>query len=143
ASARLTVVAAPSASTALSQATDQRGSSAQAAAPTASASAAGPGNVPAPQGSASQGSTALAGRILDTERRPLPGVTIVMPLGTRELRAVTDATGHFRLEDPPAGDQLILVDGETASTASAKYPTIPVTVKIRPHGVTQLHYVPP
>ncbi len=88
------------------------------------------------------GQTALTGRILDTHRRPIPGVTIQMPVGSSTLEAVTDAAGMFLLQNVPPGNQLVLVDGQPASTAAAKYPTIPITVPIQPGVVNRLPFTP-
>jgi RHS repeat-associated protein len=88
------------------------------------------------------GQTALTGRILDTHRRPIPGVTIQMPVGSSTLEAVTDAAGNFLLQNVPPGTQLVLVDGQPASHATAKYPTIPITVTIQPGVVNRLPFTP-
>jgi hypothetical protein len=61
--------------------------------------------------------TALIGRVLDTDREPLPGVAVIVE-GTS---AFTDANGHFILLDPPAGEQVVLIDGGPASNAEASW----------------------
>jgi RHS repeat-associated protein len=84
------------------------------------------------------GTTALAGQILETGKQPLPHVTI--RLGS--LSTKTDAGGNFLLLTPPTGDQLVFLDGSTASTATAVYPLIPVKVTIVKGQVTPLPYTP-
>jgi RHS repeat-associated protein len=84
------------------------------------------------------GATALSGRVVTTEEAPLANVTI--RLGT--LTTLTDGGGNFLLSNPPAGEQVVLIDGSTASTPNASYPTIPVTVTIQPGQVTSLGFTP-
>jgi hypothetical protein len=84
------------------------------------------------------GTTALTGTILETGKKPLPNVTT--RLGG--LSTKTDAGGHFLLVDPPTGEQLVFLDGATASTATAVYPLIPVKVTILKGRVTPLPYTP-
>jgi hypothetical protein len=67
--------------------------------------------------------TALVGRIVDTERDPIPGVAIVLDQRT----AVTDSNGNFLLLDLPAGEDVILIDGDPAGAPGRRYPTIPVS----------------
>ncbi len=86
----------------------------------------------------SQSTTALAGRVLTTEELPLPNVTI--RLGT--LTAQTDGAGNFLITNPPSGEQVVLIDGSTASTPTTSYPTIPVTVTIVPGQVTSVGFTP-
>ena len=86
----------------------------------------------------SAGPTALSGRVVNTEEQPLANVTI--RLGT--LATLTDGGGNFLLPDPPAGPQVVLIDGSTASTPTTSYPTIPVTVTIQPGQVTPLGFTP-
>ncbi len=85
-----------------------------------------------------QGTTALSGRVVTEEEAPLPNVTI--RLGT--LTTQTDGAGSFHLTNPPTGPQVVLLDGSTASTPTASYPTIPVTVTIAPGQVTPLGFTP-
>ena len=86
----------------------------------------------------SAGATALGGRVVTTEEQPLPNVTI--RLGS--LTTLTDGSGNFLLPHPPAGPQVVLIDGSTASTPLVSYPTIPVTVTIAPGQVTPLGFTP-
>ncbi|MBI5378840.1 MAG: hypothetical protein HZA23_01615, partial [Nitrospirae bacterium] len=84
------------------------------------------------------GTTALSGQILETGKKPLPHVTI--RLGS--LSATTDTGGNFLLLNPPLGEQLVFLDGATASTATTIYPLIPVKVTIVKGQVTPLPYTP-
>jgi RHS repeat-associated protein len=84
------------------------------------------------------GTTALSGRVVTTEEAPLPNVTI--RLGS--LTTQTDGGGNFLLSNPPAGPQVVLIDGSTASTPTVSYPTIPLTVTIAPGQVTSLGLTP-
>ncbi|MBZ0160622.1 MAG: DUF6531 domain-containing protein [bacterium] len=84
------------------------------------------------------GRTALSGRVVDTDERPLQGVTIAVG-GTT---ASTDANGNFLLLDPPAGDQVVLIDGGPASTPTQHYPTITVSLTIAAWQLNHLPYLP-
>src|SRR5206468_3645799 len=84
------------------------------------------------------GRTALAGRVVDTDRNPLPQASIIL----NSLSVSTDANGNFLMLDPPAGDQVVLIDGDPASNASNRYPTIPVSVTIVANRVNELPYLP-
>ena len=88
------------------------------------------------------GQTVLTGRILDTHRRPIRGATIQLLTGNRTVETTTDAAGSFLLQDVPPGEHLVLVDGHPASHAAAKYPTIPITVTLRPGVVNRLPFTP-
>jgi hypothetical protein len=55
---------------------------------------------------------------------------------------MTDAAGNFLLTLSVAGPQVFLIDGSTANTATATYPTIPVTVTIQPGVVNTLGFTP-
>ncbi len=85
-----------------------------------------------------EGITALSGRVLTTEEAPLPDVTV--QVGTVTGR--TDGAGNFLLTNPPTGQQVILIDGSTASTPSVSYPTIPITLPIEPGKATTLGFTP-
>jgi hypothetical protein len=50
----------------------------------------------------------------DGSNRPLEGVTVTVDGAEERLRAVTDATGYFRLQPSPAGRFFVHVDGRTA-----------------------------
>ncbi len=78
--------------------------------------------------------TAITGRVLASEPGangvdvPLPGVTITVDGLEETLRAVTDATGSFRLQPCPAGRFFVLVDGRTSPAgqwpSGAYYPAL-------------------
>jgi len=86
----------------------------------------------------SPGITTLTGRVLDTDKKPLRNVTIRVG----ETSTTTDESGNFILENPSTGDQVVLIDGFTASTESTKYPTIPITMNIGPNQTNYLPYIP-
>lgn len=88
------------------------------------------------------GITALAGRVLDTETNPIPGVTLRVGGLQSAITAVTDAGGNFLMLDPPLGDQLLLIDGQTASDEITKYPTIPHNITIVEGIVNRLPFQP-
>ncbi len=88
------------------------------------------------------GQTVLVGQVRDEDDQPLPNVTIKLSGSTLTTLGVTDAGGNFQVTVPVAGTQTILIDGSTASTASARYPTIPLTVTLQPGTVTSLPFVP-
>jgi hypothetical protein len=50
----------------------------------------------------------------DGSNRPLEGVTVTVDGAEERLRAVTDATGYFRLQPSPTGRFFVHVDGRTA-----------------------------
>lgn len=84
------------------------------------------------------GPTALSGRVVTTDEAPLANVTIRLS----SLTTLTDGGGNFLLANPPAGPQVVLIDGSTASTPTTSYPTIPVTVTVQPGQVTPLGFTP-
>ena len=86
----------------------------------------------------SPGVTSLAGRVLDTDKKPLRNVTIKVG----EFLTATDESGNFIIQSPPTGDQIVLIDGSTAPTETAKYPTIPITMNIVSGQVNTLPYIP-
>lgn len=85
-----------------------------------------------------QGATTLIGRVLDTDAKPLKNVTIRV----ENSSTATDESGNFLLANPPIGNYVVLIDGSTASTATAKYPTIPITMNIVANKTNYLPYVP-
>ena len=85
-----------------------------------------------------QGETTLTGLILDTDNHPIKGV--VIRVGNSST--TTDESGNFLLENPPTGDQVVLMDGFPASTDTAHYPTIPITMNIVAGQTNSLPYVP-
>jgi RHS repeat-associated protein len=72
------------------------------------------------------GTGSLGGRILNTEMKPLKGVTIKF----RGVSAKTDEYGNFTMEDLPAGKRTILIDGSTSEEIGGHYPVIPISVDI-------------
>ena len=85
-----------------------------------------------------QGRTSLSGRVVDTGGSPLRNVTVSVGASS----ASTDESGNFLLLDPPTGTLVVLIDGFTASTGTAKYPTIPITMTIEEGISNALPYVP-
>ena len=82
--------------------------------------------------------TALAGRVVDTERNPLARVAIMLDT----LTVSTDANGNFLMLDPPVGEQVVLIDGDPASSPANRYPTIPVSLTIVANRLNELPYLP-
>ena len=74
------------------------------------------------------GTTTLSGQVLASkDAKPVKGVTLTIG----DKTAITDNAGNFMFIDPPAGEQILMMDGHTANTADAKYPSrIPVPVTI-------------
>src|SRR5262249_40989992 len=69
--------------------------------------------------------------------QPIPGVTVT--LGS--AFTLTDAGGNFVLLAPPAGANMLLVDGRTASTPGAQYPPVEVNVSVATSGPTRVPFV--
>ncbi|HMH50631.1 MAG TPA: DUF6531 domain-containing protein, partial [Candidatus Acidoferrum sp.] len=84
------------------------------------------------------GRTALAGRVVDTDRKSLARVAIILD----NVTVSTDANGNFLLLDPPTGEQVVLIDGDPAGSAANKYPTIPVSLTIVANQLNELPYLP-
>ncbi len=74
------------------------------------------------------GSTTLSGQVrASKDAKPVKGVTLTIGGQT----TVTDDAGNFMFIDPPAGEQILMMDGHTANTTDASYPSrIPVPVTI-------------
>ena len=85
---------------------------------------------------APDGVTALAGQVLTLQGRALPNVTLT--IGGRTAR--TDATGRFLLNQPPAGDQVLSIDGQAASQGGSQYGFYQVRVKVEEHSTNVLGY---
>jgi len=49
----------------------------------------------------------ITGRVVDTEGAPLPGVTITVTVGARDLQTVTDPKGRYALDAVPSGAHTI------------------------------------
>jgi hypothetical protein len=69
--------------------------------------------------------TRVAGRVLDGQDNPLPGVTawIRLPAGP-VVAAVTDANGEFVINRAPVGPIHLVVDGGTTSRVDGAWPSI-------------------
>lgn len=86
----------------------------------------------------SENSTAsLTGKILDTYKMPIEGVTIQI----RNVKTLTDSNGKFTLSGVPSGKQHLMIHGETAKGNDHR-PTIPLTVEIKPGIVNQMPDLP-
>lgn len=85
---------------------------------------------------AAKGVTALAGRVLTLEGEPLPNVTL--QAGTSSTR--TDATGRFLLSPLNAGQQVLLINGTTASQPNKPYAMFDTRVDVDPGQTNILPY---
>lgn len=85
---------------------------------------------------APEGVTALAGTVLRLDGAPLAGVTL--SIGSQS--ATTDRTGRFLVSDPPPGDQVLEIEGKTASTAESTYGRFEAPVDLRRGETTTLDY---
>ncbi len=83
--------------------------------------------------------TAITGRVLTAEAvpQPIPGVTVT--LGS--AFTLTDAGGNFVLLAPPAGANMLLVDGRTASTPTVQYPPVEVNIAVNASGPTRVPFI--
>ena len=68
----------------------------------------------------------LTGRILNTQKEPVEGVTIKV----KGISVTTDSDGYFMIKDVPSGRRVVLINGATARDKERHYPTIPLTVDI-------------
>ncbi len=80
----------------------------------------------------------LKGRILNTDNKPLKGVTIRV----KGIETKTDEKGYFFISGIPSGKRVVLIDGSTTENTDLHYPTIPVTVEIKPDMVNSLPFQP-
>lgn len=89
------------------------------------------------------GQTTLSGRVLSTQKEPIPGATV--SLDGRSTN--TDAAGAFLLVGVTAGvDRVVMVDGRTATVPNRSYPVInePATVVAgQPNVIPYTFYLPP
>lgn len=89
------------------------------------------------------GQTTLAGRVLSTEKEPIPGATVSLDGKT----TTTDAAGAFLLVDVTAGaERVVMVDGRTANVPNRTYPVInePATIVAGQANVVPYNfYLPP
>ena len=81
--------------------------------------------------------TALSGLILGTEEHPIPNVTLTVG----SLTTMTDSSGRFFFSEPPTGDQLLTIDGGTATTSTASYPLIWTKVTIQPGLINLVDHI--
>ncbi|MEK7717753.1 MAG: DUF6531 domain-containing protein, partial [Pseudomonadota bacterium] len=82
------------------------------------------------------GTGTLRGRILNTHKKPIEGVTIKI----KNLSTTTDANGYFRLENVPSGKQHLMIRGVTAKETGAHYPTIPLTISIQAGMINEMPF---
>ncbi len=85
---------------------------------------------------ADPGVTALAGQVLRLNGEPLANVT----LRIADRAAQTDQTGRFLLSVVPAGHQVVLINGHTASRPGATYGVFEVGVDVAQGQTTVLPY---
>ncbi|PYN96665.1 MAG: hypothetical protein DMD91_20655 [Candidatus Rokuibacteriota bacterium] len=83
--------------------------------------------------------TAVTGRVLtvDAVPQPIPGVTVTLGAAF----TLTDAGGNFVLLAPPPGQNMLLVDGRTASTPTAQYPPVEVNIAVNASGPTRVPFI--
>lgn len=70
--------------------------------------------------------TTFSGFVFDTEGNPVKGAKV----SVGQKFSLTDETGRFLVMDAPVGDQILIVDGTTASNI---YAVIPFTVHVVPN----------
>ena len=70
---------------------------------------------------ADPGLTSVSGLVLDNQDNPIPGVTVHAEGSNRQ--AVTDALGHFKIEQAPIGPIHLIADGSTA-TIEGEFPSL-------------------
>jgi len=85
---------------------------------------------------AAQGVTALAGRALMLDGKPLVGVTLRIDQAT----ATTDGTGRFLLTNVTAGHHEMVIDGRTAHRPNETYGVFEVGVNLVGGQTTVLEY---
>ncbi len=68
----------------------------------------------------SGGATTLSGQVFNTNNAPIPGTTVSLGANI----TTTDEAGRFFLENVPVGQQILLVDGRTATAPSTFYPEV-------------------
>jgi RHS repeat-associated protein len=85
---------------------------------------------------APRGITALSGTVLRLDGAPLPGVTL--RIGARTT--TSDPTGRFLLARVHPGDQVLEIDGTTASTAESTYGRFEAPVSLKGGRTTALGF---
>jgi RHS repeat-associated protein len=82
------------------------------------------------------GVTALAGRVLSLNGKPLAHVTL--SIGKKHVES--DNTGRFLLEDVPAGHQVLGIDGSTANRHGVTYGFFEYGAELRPKVTNTLSF---
>ena len=84
------------------------------------------------------GGTVLTGSILASkDKKPLKNVRLTIG----SIITYTDDAGNFIVSNPPLGDQVVLIDADTANTLNASYPSrLPVPVTILSGKINKLPY---
>ena len=82
------------------------------------------------------GATALTGRVLKLDGKPLAQVTV--KAGTQHTR--TDAQGRFLLAGVAATVTTLVVDGQSANSAARQYGRFDIHVSLRPGRTTELGF---
>ena len=87
---------------------------------------------------ASAGGTVLTGSIFASkDKKPLKNVKLTIG----SIITYTDDAGNFIVSNPPLGDQVVLIDADTANTQNAAYPSrLPVPVTILSGKINKLPY---
>jgi RHS repeat-associated protein len=80
----------------------------------------------------------LMGRILNTNKQPIEGVTIQI----KDVKTETDADGYFLLKNIPAGRRVLIMHGSSAKEPDSHYPTIPLTVDIQAGVINEMPFQP-
>lgn len=80
----------------------------------------------------------LEGRILNTGKKPLQGVTIKF----KNQSVQTDSNGNFVFEGLPAGKRTLLIDGSTASEVGGRYPVLPIDAEVKANQRNAMPFTP-
>ncbi len=78
----------------------------------------------------------LRGRILNTKKEPIEGVTVKI----KNISTQTDSNGYFTLGNVPAGKRHLMIRGMTAKDINSRYPTIPLTVNIQADMINEMPF---
>ncbi|MFG1886013.1 RHS repeat-associated core domain-containing protein [Micromonospora sp. NPDC049102] len=82
------------------------------------------------------GATALTGRVLTLDGKPLPKVTVSID----KVRSATDERGQFLLTGLPAGHRVLRVDGASASSPGRVFGLHDIGVDLAAGQTTELSY---
>ncbi len=85
---------------------------------------------------APDGVTAVSGTVLRVDGSPLGNVTLT--IGTESAK--TDASGRFLLSHVPDGNQVLIIDGSTASTSAASFGVFEAGLDVEPGKTNVLPY---